>query len=146
MHSKREPGRGISPASPLTPPKYIKTFGSSRESPHTSPLIKRSMQEAIEKNFRQQQQQRQQSPRTPGSAQVTNRQSNTPQKAAIEAQKQTQTVSPSPPVISSVPGSMNFSASGRYLYNISDSPGRKCCLSLQFCASVDTDWFFFLNF
>ncbi|KAK7205559.1 nuclear pore complex component-domain-containing protein [Myxozyma melibiosi] len=118
-------GKGLSPASPLTPPKYVKTFGSSRESPHASPLIKKSMQEAIAKNAQQQQQQ-QSSPRTPG-AQTSTRSSSTstPQRSgALDATKIKH--SPSSPLASpAIPGSMSFSASGRYLYNISDSPGRK---------------------
>ncbi|KAK9239164.1 nuclear pore complex component-domain-containing protein, partial [Lipomyces kononenkoae] len=94
-----------SPAKPLTPPKYVKTYPQSRESPGVSPLLKKSMQDAVVKSRSEE------SPQTPQSQKLGQQQSPVSQPTALRG-------SPSSPA------SGMFSPSGRYLYNLYDSPGR----------------------
>ncbi|KAK9356838.1 nuclear pore complex component-domain-containing protein [Lipomyces doorenjongii] len=95
-----------SPAKPLTPPKYIKTYPQSRESPRVSPLLKKSMQDAVAKSRQE------------------------PSSQTPQAQKQGQQLSPASQqaILRGSPSSpasgIGFTPSGRYLYNLSDSPGR----------------------
>ncbi|KAK9451531.1 nuclear pore complex component-domain-containing protein [Limtongia smithiae] len=105
-----------SPSQPLTPPKYVKSYPSSRESPRSSPLLKKSLHNLSS------------SPQTPqngrgGPAQVTPTRQLAKQK---EPQTQPQPKqSPSTLPLSGTPGATGFTPGGRYMYNLTDSPGRK---------------------
>ncbi|KAK9369566.1 nuclear pore complex component-domain-containing protein [Lipomyces kononenkoae] len=95
-----------SPANPLTPPKYVKTYPQSRESPGVSPLLKKSMADAVVKSRSEE------SPQTPQSQKLGQQQSPASQQTGLRG-------SPSSPA------SGMFTPSGRYLYNLYDSPGRE---------------------
>ncbi|KAJ8099308.1 nuclear pore complex component-domain-containing protein [Lipomyces tetrasporus] len=103
-----------SPGKPLTPPKYVKTYPQSRESPRVSPLLKKSMQDAVVKSRQEQ------SPQTPkGQKQGQQQHSPASQQAGLRGSPSSQA------------SAMGFTPSGRYLYNLADSPGRSPSLRGQ---------------
>ncbi|KAK9460353.1 nuclear pore complex component-domain-containing protein [Lipomyces oligophaga] len=111
----------LSPSSPITPPRYTKSLPASRETSRPSPLIKRSMQDAIAKKLDAHgvapstpQSQRQSGIGSPLSA---SKPTSSPDKLAQQGQTSGSTTPRSP-------GSNTFTASGRYLYAMADSPGR----------------------